>query len=141
MYFKKINIPRALLYIFILPFFILAGFFVLGQTAHARIDIATDVIWDKSQSPIVISEYIWVTSEGNLTIEPGVVVKFIPEVYLIIGGVLNAIGTEEEKIIFTSIKDDNHGGDTNNDGDNSQPQAGDWEMINFGTGSFVDITI
>lgn len=40
-----------------------------------------------------------------------------------------AKGTAEQPIIFTSFKDDAHGGDTNNDSNTTQAAAGDWERI------------
>ena len=51
---------------------------------------------------------------------------------LTINGTLKAIGQDEtEKIIFTSFKDDEYGGDTNSDGNVSFPQPGNWKQIYF----------
>jgi len=67
----------------------------------------------------------------TLTIEPGAVVKFDAGKSLTVakGGTLNAIGTRAQPIVFTSIKDDECGGDTNEDGDATTAQAGDWGRI------------
>ena len=73
-----------------------------------------------------------VASGVTLTIEPGAVVKFDAGRSLTIasGATLDAQGTRAQPIVFTSIKDDGHGGDTNGDGDKTQPQPGDWARIN-----------
>jgi hypothetical protein len=39
---------------------------------------------------------------------------------------LEAAGLPESPVVFTSLKDDANGGDTNNDGPGSAPQRGDW---------------
>lgn len=77
------------------------------------------------------------TIEKNavLTIDPGVVIKFNAQYqrdqFIAVKGSLIAQGTRDEKIVFTSIKDDSRGGDSNNDGNNSVPQKGDWCTIQF----------
>ncbi|MFZ2901233.1 MAG: right-handed parallel beta-helix repeat-containing protein [Saprospiraceae bacterium] len=70
----------------------------------------------------------------SLTIEPGVVVKRSGsyagiQSALTIRGTLIAQGTSTEPIIFTSIRDDEAGGDTNNDGNTTSPGNGDWANI------------
>ena len=42
-----------------------------------------------------------------------------------------ASGTASGKVVFTSIKDDSFGGDTNGDGLSSSAAAGDWMRISF----------
>lgn len=67
-----------------------------------------------------------------LTLEPGVVMKFIDGRYgLYVYGALVANGTPTEKIVFTAIRDDSKGGDTNNDGSNSSPGRGQWLGVIF----------
>ncbi len=78
---------------------------------------------------------------SDLTIQPGVIVKFLPGQGLTINGQLVADGTPastdtpQVPIIFTSIKDDTYGSDTNNDGNASTPSPNDWGTIDFGTTS------
>ena len=72
--------------------------------------------------------------EATLTIQPGAVIKFHPSdgPYCMIGGggVINAQGTSAEPIIFTSWRDDAHGGDVNGDCAASSPAPLDWGEIN-----------
>lgn len=78
------------------------------------------------------------TSVGEntrLNIEPGVVLKFDGGGRINVDGALIAEGTETEKIYFTSLADDSQGGDTNNDGNSSEPGRGDWSGINFNDSS------
>jgi len=72
----------------------------------------------------------------TLTIEPGVTVKgHLWNTYLQVHGHLQALGTAADPIIFTSIKDDVAGGDTNNDADASSPGWNSWQSIGFGPGA------
>jgi len=71
-----------------------------------------------------------------LTIAPGVVIKFVNHYsYITVNGALNANGTPSEKVVFTSIKDDSKGGDTNDDGNVSVPVPNNWSRIVFNASS------
>lgn len=72
-----------------------------------------------------------ISSGATLTLEPGIILKFISGGAVIVDGGLNATGTSGEKVYFTSIKDDAVGGDTNNDGNGSVPGAGNWSYLSF----------
>ncbi len=70
--------------------------------------------------------------DATLTLEPGVVIKFYNIYsYINVNGALIANGTPTENIVFTSLKDDSKGGDTNDDGNESTPQRGDWWSVYF----------
>jgi RHS repeat-associated protein len=86
-----------------------------------------------------VDQNVIIPSGVTLTLEPGAIVKFAEGTGIIIepGGVLDASGaTTNEPIILTSIKDDSAGGDSNEDGDNSVPQAGDWTGV-LSSGTFL----
>ena len=74
---------------------------------------------------------------GSLTVSPGVVLTVDPGVVIkltgsiLVHGGLSAVGTVSEKVVFTSLKDDASGGDTNNDGNASTPTAGNWGNISY----------
>ncbi len=72
-----------------------------------------------------------VGSGATLAVAPGTVVKFDAGVSLTVssGGTLEAPGTRAEPIVFTSVRDDAHGGDTNGDGAETVAQPGDWYQI------------
>ena len=74
-----------------------------------------------------------IASGAILTLEEGIVIKFNGSYFkgIFVHGGLNATGTSGERIIFTSIKDDSAGGDTNNDGNSSVPGSSDWNGLIF----------
>lgn len=97
-----------------------------------------------TSSPYIISNNFLVASGATLTINPGVVIKFLNAsgAALKVEGVLKAEGTVDEPIVFTSIKDDAYGGDTNQDAASTTPAAGDWNSIKIlANGSVIDQAI
>ena len=85
--------------------------------------------WTLANSPYLVTGDVTISSEGSLTIEPGVEVRFVPssddlnsgndvnrsELYVY--GTLIAEGTESDHIIFTS--------------NSENPSSGDWYGIYF----------
>lgn len=87
--------------------------------------ITSDTIWTMANSPYIVKGNILVQNGATLTIEPGVQVLFDGAYRLQIEGQLIAIGTANNRIVFTS---------------NYNPkQAGDWLGITF-TDTSVDAT-
>ena len=91
--------------------------------------------------PFVISTEADIPTDVNLILEPGVVIKHVgPYGLLSVQGTLTAEGTAHEPIVFTSIRDDQYGGDTNNDGNAFCHKAGDWYVIRtYGTESNLSL--
>ena len=85
----------------------------------------------------IVSNSVTVASGATLTLQPGAVLKFNTGCQLTVNGTLDARGTRAAPIVFTSLKDDEHGGDTNGDGGKTYAQPGDWKKIAvYGTASF-----
>ncbi len=97
--------------------------------------LTSNTTWTLAQSPYLVVGDVTVNAGVRLTIEPGVVVKFVLGRNLTINGILVAEGTADSRIIFTSIKDDSVGGDANGDGSATWPRPGDWGRIAFGDSS------
>lgn len=120
-------------------------YFSLEQSAIPTVvggQISQDTTWTPENNPYVIdspsnSGYTLTVNPGvTLTIEPGVVIKLKDNFQKIsVLGTLNAVGAKNKPIVFTSFKDDRHAGDTNQDGNLSQPQPGNWNSLNFFDGS------
>ena len=80
--------------------------------------------------PLRLNADVTVRSGAVFTLSPGTVVKAgSPQHDLIVDGSLVARGTAAQPVVFTSLKDDSRGGDTNRDGAASAPAAGDWGQV------------
>jgi hypothetical protein len=65
---------------------------------------------------------------ATVTIDPGVILKWASGGRMYVRGGLDAVGTEDEPIVFTSVADDAVGGDIDLDGA-SAPTPGAWEGV------------
>ena len=64
--------------------------------------ITTNTTWTLANSPYIVTGNILVPTGVTLTIEPGVVVKVNNGLYIKTEGIINAIGTDTNQIIFES---------------------------------------
>lgn len=82
--------------------------------------------WDVEDATLVTSTF---SVYGTLNLRQGTILKVTQGqsgVTLQDGGTANLTGSSTSPVVFTSIRDDSHGGDTNNDGANSTPAALDY---------------
>jgi hypothetical protein len=86
----------------------------------------------KTNIPYVFQNYT-VGNGAKLTINPGVVCKFMENGYLYIRNGLIAKGgsTTDSTIVFTADRDDFYGGDTYADGDANPPSKDHWSGLYF----------
>jgi len=110
------------------------GFYMNGT-------VSKDVVLSSGDLPY-ITQSLTIQNGGTLTLEPGLILKmddyYSTGAIFALGGNLIAKGTPENKIYFTSLKDDSVGGDTNGDGNATSPAPQDWSSIYLEAGADVD---
>jgi len=87
--------------------------------------INSDTVWANDKTYLVVGNVL-VSSGVTLTIQPGTVVKFNPDMSLLVGGTLIADGAQNQEVVFTSAQ--------------PSPAPGDWGIIKF-TASSVDAVV
>jgi len=94
--------------IFLVFFYLLVNFSVCQNAWSETITSGTIVnqTWTVSNSPYIIEGDIQI---AGLTIRPGVRVEFKGNYKFEVAGIISAIGTEDQKIIFTKSVDNNEG--------------------------------
>ena len=145
------SIPTRLLSIAIICFLLLlasqTNHFALAAPEAADCDdpniicvegtLSADTIWT-AENVYVLDNYLTVASGTTLTIEAGTIIKTRHD-GMIIEGTLNTNGTAAAPVIFTSLRDDSVGGDTEDNGDSS-PLVRDWDSLQFLAGSTGNLT-
>ena len=106
--------------------------FALQANFESRLPRRWDMLAGMANIPYVFGNYT-VGSGAVLTINPGVVCKFLQNGYLSIYNGLIAKGgnSTDSTIIFTAVTDDFYGGDTYNDGEANLPASNYWRSIFF----------
>ncbi|OJI06883.1 hypothetical protein BK004_01955 [bacterium CG10_46_32] len=120
--------------IFVAVFFVCALAWVAPAHAATTLAFPNNTFPDgytltAANSPYIAqTTTIKVAANTTVTIEPGVVIKMPTglQFQIFIDGTLIIAGIESAPVVFTSIKDDEYGGDTNSDGNETLPSPGDW---------------
>ena len=96
-------------------------------TAQTNVSGEVSGIWELVNSPYIVVGDISIVGDSLLTIEAGVEVKFDGFYQFVVYGVLSAIGTESDPIIFTS--------------NTASPSPGDWYNIELNDLSIMQYCI
>ncbi|MEM7249397.1 MAG: right-handed parallel beta-helix repeat-containing protein [Acidobacteriota bacterium] len=99
----------------------------------------TDQTWTDEGLPFVVDAGLTFAG-ATLTLEPGVVIKLDPAAAdgardILLDGIM-AVGTPAAPVVFTSVHDDDHGGDT--DGAAVVPAAGEAGRLRLGGTSVIE---
>lgn len=80
-----------------------------------------------------ILDDITIASSSEVTVDPGIVFKASSSTAIYVDGGFQINGTSDERVVFTSFRDDNFGnpGDTNNDGNATSPSDDDWGTVMY----------
>jgi parallel beta-helix repeat protein len=89
------------------------------------------LILDTIAVPYVFYTHFTVSPTGTLQIASTNILKFVDGAFLWVDGILSAIAGAGQSIYFTTLRNDNLGGDTNGDGTASIPSSSNWYGIYF----------
>ncbi len=92
--------------------------------------VKSDQVWTMGAEmfPFILADSVTIEGNSKLTLSAGTVIKAESDNInkINVYGTLDVNGTDTQPVVFTSLKDDSFAGDTNGDGDNSEPSPGDW---------------
>jgi hypothetical protein len=98
-------------------------------------DLEGNRSWKEDDVPFVICDDTYdleIPAGASLTLGDNVILKFCSGKGIEAdGGLIIAEGTMTNPIIFTSYRDDEHGGDTNGDGSTTSPAPRDWDYVSI----------
>ena len=96
-------------------------------------EISSSQTWFANGVIHVITCDVTIPNGVTLTIEQGTIIKVKSSGDLFVDGSFQALGSSDQKIYITSIRDDTVGGDT--DQETIPPAAGNWGRVHFRPGS------
>lgn len=106
------------------------GVGILGGTKAPSATTSSET-WANTGMVYVLLDDVIIEQGFTLTIKPGMIIKAGSRTSLFVRGALDARGSADAPIIFTSFNDDTAGGDTDGDGAASPPQTENWGYIQF----------
>ncbi|MFH0873372.1 MAG: lamin tail domain-containing protein, partial [Candidatus Komeilibacteria bacterium] len=116
----------------------------ITMTGFGFSDSVNQIDWQPDDLPYIIENSATIPSGKTLNIKSGAIIKFKNIGCIYVEGILHAEGAKDQEIVFTSLSDDEYGGDTNNDGAATSPGAGSWDSMYFyasSTNSVLDNVI
>jgi gliding motility-associated-like protein len=91
--------PLCLLFIFIATY-VVSSSQASAQTTITAGTLTVNTTWTKAASPYIVTNNLMIAGGVSLTLQPGTVVKFEPNVQLIVAGELIANGNSNDSIYF-----------------------------------------
>ena len=90
--------------------------------------VTRDTTFTANGALYLINSTVTVAEGVTLSIEPGVVVKFANQQGITVHGTLDARGTDDKKIVFTSVWDDTYRGNTDPSGSDHTLPGDTWQV-------------